>query len=135
MLDNVFFGSFDIAQLALYAFWIFFAGLVIYLQRENSREGYPLVDEATGKRNIGARFGQPDAKTFKLAHGLKERVLGDIGRTIWILFASAGLLLLIAVANITGTRRRVDRRTVTPLWELALHDGSNARCSAFTALS
>lgn len=33
---------------------------------------------------------------------LKERVLGDIGRTIWILFASAGLLLLIAVANITN---------------------------------
>ena len=33
---------------------------------------------------------------------MKDHVLGDIGRTIWILFAAAGLLLLIALANITN---------------------------------
>ncbi len=33
----------DVAQLALYAFWLFFAGLIYYLHRENKREGYPLV--------------------------------------------------------------------------------------------
>lgn len=33
----------DVAQLALYAFWLFFAGLIFYLLRENKREGYPLV--------------------------------------------------------------------------------------------
>jgi predicted permease len=33
---------------------------------------------------------------------LKAQVLGGIGRTIWILFAASGLLLLIALANITN---------------------------------
>ena len=32
----------DLAQLVLYLFWIFFAGLIYYLVRENHREGYPL---------------------------------------------------------------------------------------------
>ena len=33
---------FDGATIALYAFWLFFFGLVIYLRREDRREGYPL---------------------------------------------------------------------------------------------
>ncbi len=32
----------DGAQIALYAFWLFFAGLIIYIRREDKREGYPL---------------------------------------------------------------------------------------------
>ena len=32
----------DVAQIVLYMFWAFFAGLIIYLIRENKREGYPL---------------------------------------------------------------------------------------------
>jgi photosynthetic reaction center H subunit len=32
----------DGAQISLYAFWLFFLGLVIYLRREDKREGYPL---------------------------------------------------------------------------------------------
>ena len=35
-------GYVDVAQLVLYAFWLFFAGLIIYLVREGKREGYPL---------------------------------------------------------------------------------------------
>lgn len=35
-------GYLDVAQLVLYAFWAFFAGLIFYLVRENHREGYPL---------------------------------------------------------------------------------------------
>jgi len=35
----------DGAQIALYAFWLFFAGLVYYLRREDKREGYPLETE------------------------------------------------------------------------------------------
>ena len=38
-------GYVDVAQIVLYAFWLFFAGLVYYLVRENKREGYPLVTE------------------------------------------------------------------------------------------
>lgn len=34
--------NFDFAQLVLYAFWIFFFALVVYLRREDKREGYPL---------------------------------------------------------------------------------------------
>ena len=30
----IFFGNVDLAQISLYAFWLFFAGLVIYLQRK-----------------------------------------------------------------------------------------------------
>ncbi|MDX1396482.1 MAG: ABC transporter permease [Gemmatimonadota bacterium] len=33
---------------------------------------------------------------------LKDQVLGGVGRTIWILFGAAGLLLVIALANITN---------------------------------
>lgn len=35
-------GYVDVAQLVLYAFWAFFAGLIYYLVRENHREGYPM---------------------------------------------------------------------------------------------
>ncbi len=32
----------DATTVVLYAFWIFFALLVVYLHREDKREGYPL---------------------------------------------------------------------------------------------
>ena len=35
----------DLALVALYIFWLFFALLIYYLQTENMREGYPLEDE------------------------------------------------------------------------------------------
>ncbi|UEM22864.1 photosynthetic reaction center subunit H [Skermanella mucosa] len=35
----------DVAQVVLYAFWIFFAGLIYYLHQEDKREGYPLVSD------------------------------------------------------------------------------------------
>lgn len=34
-------GYVDVAQVVLYAFFLFFAGLVFYLRREDRREGYP----------------------------------------------------------------------------------------------
>lgn len=48
------FGAFtryiDIPQVVLYVFWIFFAGLIYYLRREDRREGYPLEsDRAPGQ--------------------------------------------------------------------------------------
>jgi len=33
---------FDFAQICVYLFWFFFAGLIYYLRREDKREGYPL---------------------------------------------------------------------------------------------
>ena len=38
----------DVAQLVLYAFWLFFAGLIFYLRREDKREGYPLDHRPLG---------------------------------------------------------------------------------------
>ncbi len=62
-------GNIDLAQVCLYLFWLFFAGLVIYLQRENMREGYPLEnDDGSVSLNQGP-FPLPDAKTFNLPHG------------------------------------------------------------------
>ena len=39
----------DVAQILLYAFWIFFAGLIIYLRREDKREGYPLESDRSAR--------------------------------------------------------------------------------------
>ena len=60
----------DVAQVVLYLFWVFFAGLIVYLHRESKREGYPLVSEGRGGRTVIQGFpAVPDAKTFKLADG------------------------------------------------------------------
>jgi photosynthetic reaction center H subunit len=60
----------DVAQLVLYGFWIFFAGLVIYLRREDKREGYPLVSYRNSDRVKVQGFpAVPAPKTFKLPHG------------------------------------------------------------------
>jgi photosynthetic reaction center H subunit len=63
-------GYIDVAQLVLYAFWIFFAGLIWYLHRENKREGYPLLSDRSNARVSVQGFpAMPSAKTYKLAHG------------------------------------------------------------------
>ena len=38
----------DVAQLALYAFWVFFAILIYYLTIESKREGFPLEYDQAG---------------------------------------------------------------------------------------
>jgi photosynthetic reaction center H subunit len=62
---------FDVAQLVLYLFWIFFAGLIYYLVRENHREGYPLDTD----RGIQEGWPPvPSAKTYRLADGSEVHV-------------------------------------------------------------
>ena len=61
-------GYIDVAQIALYAFWIFFAGLIFYLRKEDKREGYPLITERAGHFLEGFP-GLPAPKTFLLPHG------------------------------------------------------------------
>lgn len=62
-------GYFDVAQLALYLFWAFFLALVIWIQRENMREGFPLISERTGEVLPAAGLPLPEPKTFRLPHG------------------------------------------------------------------
>ena len=72
-MDNTIVGDFDIAQLTLYAFWIFFFGLIFYLQKETMREGYPLESDDTGEPiMVGPFMPLPAPKTFKLPHGHGE---------------------------------------------------------------
>lgn len=59
----------DVAQLALYVFWVFFAGLIYYLHQESKREGYPLENERSAHVKVQGWPPIPDAKTYKLAHG------------------------------------------------------------------
>lgn len=66
-------GNIDVAQVVLYAFWIFFAGLIWYLQAESRREGYPLESDLEGKYNPDPFISLPTPKTFKLPHGRGER--------------------------------------------------------------
>jgi photosynthetic reaction center H subunit len=58
----------DVSQLVLYAFWIFFAWLVIYLTLESKREGFPLVTNKPGERLEGL-LPMPTPKTFLLPEG------------------------------------------------------------------
>jgi photosynthetic reaction center H subunit len=63
-------GYFDVAQIVLYAFWVFFAGLIIYLRREDKREGYPLESDRSGGRVRVQGFpAMPPPKSFQLADG------------------------------------------------------------------
>lgn len=59
----------DVAQLVLYAFWIFFAGLIYYLHRENKREGYPLVSDRSSRIVVQGWPPMPPAKSYRLADG------------------------------------------------------------------
>lgn len=66
----IFFGNFDLALISLYAFWLFFAGLIYYIQRENQREGYPLENDDGSL--AGSNLSVPEPKTFLLPHGRGE---------------------------------------------------------------
>ena len=59
----------DVAQVTLYMFWIFFVGLVIYLLRENKREGYPLESDRSGHVTVQGFPAVPAPKTYILPHG------------------------------------------------------------------
>jgi photosynthetic reaction center H subunit len=62
-------GNLDVAQIVLYAFFVFFAGLVFYLRREDRREGYPLEDEAAGRLKDRGFLLIPPPKTFRRSDG------------------------------------------------------------------
>ncbi|MBK5943943.1 photosynthetic reaction center subunit H [Halorhodospira halophila] len=69
----------NVAQMTLYAFWLFLAGLIVYLRMEDKREGYPLQAEAnencnrTPEKKLGFP-APPSPKVFKLADGRSIQV-------------------------------------------------------------
>lgn len=72
MVGVEFFGNFDLASAAIWLFYIFFAGLIYYLQTENMREGYELEDDDGNVAPNQGPFPLPKDKTFKLPHGRGE---------------------------------------------------------------
>ena len=71
-MSQPFFGNFDLASLSLWLFWVFFALLIFYIQRENMREGFPLVDEEGNEAANQGLLPVPEDKTFLLPHGRGE---------------------------------------------------------------
>lgn len=62
--------GFDVAQLVLYGFVLFFIGLLYYLRREDRREGYPLEDDLTGRvLPHGTPASEASPKHFHLPFG------------------------------------------------------------------
>lgn len=59
----------DVAQLALYGFWIFFAGLILHIRREDKREGFPLVSDLPGRVPLEEGAFMPQPKHFVMQDG------------------------------------------------------------------
>jgi photosynthetic reaction center H subunit len=59
----------DLVQVMLVAFAFFFGGLVIYLRREDKREGYPLLSRQSGRTPVLGWPSPPPAKTYRLIDG------------------------------------------------------------------
>lgn len=75
-MEEAIIGNVDLASVSLWLFYLFFAGLIIYIQRENMREGFPLTDDdGNPKPSLG--LPMPEPKTFKLPHGRGEVTVPD----------------------------------------------------------
>ncbi|MBV9117235.1 MAG: photosynthetic reaction center subunit H, partial [Acetobacteraceae bacterium] len=59
----------DLTQIVFAIFALFFLGLVIYLRREDKREGYPLEDPVPGRRPLVGFPEPPPPKTYTLLEG------------------------------------------------------------------
>ena len=73
METGAFTSYFDVAQIAIWGFWLFFAGLIFYLRSEDKREGYPLISDAKRRVLVQGFPPIPSPKTFLLDGG--EKVL------------------------------------------------------------
>ena len=60
------------------------------------------ADLATMQSQLGKQFPQTDAKLAVWVEPLKENTVGGVRRSLWLLFGSVTLLLLIACTNIAA---------------------------------
>ena len=61
----------DLVEVLFSLFWVFFIGLVYYLQRESKREGYPLVSDRSEHVTVEGWPKIPSAKTYHMDDGRK----------------------------------------------------------------
>ncbi len=59
----------DVAQITLYAFWVFLGGLIYWLRKEDKREGYPLESDRSGSITVQGWPPIPEPKKFVLQYG------------------------------------------------------------------
>jgi putative ABC transport system permease protein len=58
------------------------------------------ADLSVVQSQLGRQFGLPDADLTVQTVPLKQTVIGDVSRSLWLLYGAVSLLLLIACANI-----------------------------------
>jgi len=82
----------DLALLCLWAFVIFFAGLVFYLHRESKREGYPMLEAAGDRTRRASVIGwpaPPSPKTYRVAGWAPvSEEAKDSGPAVWDVVAN-----------------------------------------------
>lgn len=61
--------SIDLVEVIFTLFWVFFIGLIYYLQREMKREGYPLVSDRSEHITVQGFPPIPEPKKFHLEDG------------------------------------------------------------------
>ena len=59
-------------------------------------------DLARLQLDLGEEFPKTDKNWSALVTNMKDFIVGDHGRSVWLMFAGVGLLLIIACANIAG---------------------------------
>ncbi len=59
----------DLVEILFTLFWVFFIGLVYYLQREMKREGYPLVSDRSDHITVQGFPAMPSPKTYHTEDG------------------------------------------------------------------
>jgi photosynthetic reaction center H subunit len=70
MYNQYFAGTIDITEMVLYLFFAFFLCLVLYLQNESRREGYPLEHDVTGEHEpTPGLFFRALPKPYNMADG------------------------------------------------------------------
>jgi predicted permease len=60
------------------------------------------ADLSTVQSNLGRQFPKPDSEIRVVIEPLKETTIGGVRRSLWIVFGSVSLLLLIACTNIAA---------------------------------
>ena len=57
---------------------------------------------ATVQAQLGKQYPKPDAEIAVRIEPLKDTIIGDVGRSFWLLFGAVSLLLLIACTNVAA---------------------------------
>ncbi len=80
------------------ATWLFVVGRL----KEGVSVAQAQADLSTVQARLGKQFPDTDAKLLVRVEPLKDETVGEVRRSLWIVFGSVSLLLLIACANVTA---------------------------------